>query len=228
MNFINDTKLHEMTCIKSDGIYRHYRFKKPRSSAYYFDIITFPGYLTMTGDMGTWVFSRVRDMLHFFNKDYIDHSYWAEKLQLGSCRSEIKAIYSEVDVSKTLKSLNEELQQWKSDISEWEDDDKKLYAIKESYKEFSKRIGELKSLIDEYSSCGSVTETTYSFAVERSGLMDKSLIGIESPWDWEALYPSKKPTHGFSWACEAIQYASQRILNKELAESAMDKFLAFK
>ncbi len=224
--FHEDTKMHEMACIKSDGLYRHYHFSNPKNSAYWFDIVTTPYYLYMTGDMGTWVFSRIKDMLHFFNKDSLGLGYLAEKLQIGSSRSEATAIYKEVDVKRTLEYLNNELQQWKNDILDEEEDREKLADLKEAYKDFSRRIGELKSLINDYCISGSISEQSYSFAIENSSFTDPSIGGIESPWDWESLYPVTKQTSGFVWACEAIQYASKQILIKELASNAMDKFLA--
>lgn len=57
---------------------------------------------------------------------------------------------------------------------------------------------------------------------------DDSWPGHSSPWDWENLSPHFKPTHHYAWACEAIQYACQRIANKELAEAAVDKLILFK
>ena len=50
--FAKDTATHAMTILRDDGLYRHLRFKRPNTSSYYFDIITWPGYLAITGDMG--------------------------------------------------------------------------------------------------------------------------------------------------------------------------------
>jgi hypothetical protein len=49
----------------------------------WFEIITWPGTLTIGGDMGTWVFSRIEDMFRFFRREdlSINPSYWAEKLE---------------------------------------------------------------------------------------------------------------------------------------------------
>ncbi|MFY3739344.1 hypothetical protein ACOS9E_25265, partial [Escherichia coli] len=51
--FLLDTAFHRLEIIRDDGFYRHLRMKQPGTSCYYFDIITWPGYLTVTGDMGT-------------------------------------------------------------------------------------------------------------------------------------------------------------------------------
>ncbi|MPS48507.1 hypothetical protein [Methylobacillus sp.] len=76
------------------GLHRHLRFKTPGASSYYYDIVTWPGFLAVTGDMGTYVFSRLTDMFEFFMTqidryperkqdplDTINPSYWQQKLE---------------------------------------------------------------------------------------------------------------------------------------------------
>lgn len=90
--FLKEVQDHKMTVIKDDGVHRHIRFAKPGTSCMHFDLTTWPGYLCYSGDMGTYVFSRLRDMFEFFRTDReyaqrrgmklaINRSYWAEKLQ---------------------------------------------------------------------------------------------------------------------------------------------------
>jgi hypothetical protein len=80
--FSGDTADHEMSILHDDGLYRHLRFQKPGTSAYYFDLVTWPGYLAIVGDAGDYTFARVRDMFEFFegDDDRINPRYWAEKL----------------------------------------------------------------------------------------------------------------------------------------------------
>ncbi|GAB3283047.1 hypothetical protein GCM10027347_59740 [Larkinella harenae] len=86
--FLRDVAGHQMTILRDDGLYRHIRFKQPDDSFYFFELITWPGHLTITGDCGTWVFSRVEDMFRFFRKGEkygpddlpINPEYWSEKL----------------------------------------------------------------------------------------------------------------------------------------------------
>lgn len=81
-----------MNVLHSEGIYRHIKFKQPGNSNLWFDLVTWPGCLTIQGDMGTWTFSRVEDMFTFFREDAgkplsdrsINPSYWSEKLQHGT------------------------------------------------------------------------------------------------------------------------------------------------
>lgn len=83
--FLRDVAQHEMIVIRDDGVNRHIRFKEPGTINQFFDLITWPGHLCYTGDMGTYVFQRTNDMFGFFRKggrlDCIDHHYWAEKIQ---------------------------------------------------------------------------------------------------------------------------------------------------
>lgn len=83
-NFTKDTATHALTIIRDDGIYRHLRFKRPDSGVFHFDVITWPGHLAVTGDMGASVFSRLDDMFQFFRDDDgelgINPGYWSEKL----------------------------------------------------------------------------------------------------------------------------------------------------
>jgi hypothetical protein len=71
---------------KDGSLFRHIRFKKPGSMSMHFDLITWPGHLCYTGDMGTYVFRRLDDMLEFFRSGrkegplHIDLGYWSEKL----------------------------------------------------------------------------------------------------------------------------------------------------
>src|ERR1035438_10338294 len=65
-SFLADVAEHAMAVMQDNGVYRHLRFRKPGSSNMWFDLITWPGSLVISGDMGTWAFSRVEDMFAFF------------------------------------------------------------------------------------------------------------------------------------------------------------------
>lgn len=87
-SFLKAVAKHTMTVLMDQGsAYRHVRFSQAGSSNMYFDLITVPGKLIYTGDMGTFVFQRLHDMFEFFRTDrkdktalYINKGYWAEKL----------------------------------------------------------------------------------------------------------------------------------------------------
>jgi hypothetical protein len=78
--FLADVKDHEMTVVLNQGVHRHLRFRAPKNSFYWFDILTSPGVLTINGDMGSFTFSRLNDMFEFFHGPNINPQYWHEKL----------------------------------------------------------------------------------------------------------------------------------------------------
>ncbi|MEM7165993.1 MAG: hypothetical protein AAF581_11035 [Planctomycetota bacterium] len=88
--FLADVEGHEMEVVhEHDNVYRHVRFQKPDQSAFWFSLITWPGHLCIAGDMGTYVFARLRDMFEFFRTDdyegresglFINPDYWGSKL----------------------------------------------------------------------------------------------------------------------------------------------------
>lgn len=97
--FSADTDKHELTVLREDGLYRHLRARNPEHGAYWFDIITWPGCLTIRGDLGNaYTFARLPDMFEFFRGKQINPHYWAEKLDGG--RDSVQ-VYSE-DVVRQL------------------------------------------------------------------------------------------------------------------------------
>ncbi|URN11302.1 hypothetical protein LUW77_03145 [Streptomyces radiopugnans] len=87
-----------MTVLHNDGLYRHLRFMSPRTSEFRFELVTWPGSLTIRGDYGDpHTFSRLDDMFQFFRADRrrgINPHYWAEKLGRDGGRRSVKS-YSE-------------------------------------------------------------------------------------------------------------------------------------
>jgi len=79
--FEENTKDHVMTIIRDDELHRHIRFRKPGTVIYRYDLITWPGYLCICGDVGAYIFARVEDMFRFFRNQKINPSYWGEKLK---------------------------------------------------------------------------------------------------------------------------------------------------
>lgn len=113
--FQRDVTSHSMEVLHDDGDYRHLKFTNNGSQCYRFDLITWPGYLTITGDMGTYTFSRVRDMFTFFRADQwetgINPGYWAEKLQAGPAYAQ-RSVYMEWDQDAFKKRVCEEYRDW--------------------------------------------------------------------------------------------------------------------
>jgi hypothetical protein len=89
--FARETADHRMTVLHDDGLYRHLRFRSPKNSFYWFDLITVPGSLIFRGDGQSFVFARLDDMFEFFRGPVgrINPHYWAEKLTSHQ-RDEVK------------------------------------------------------------------------------------------------------------------------------------------
>lgn len=85
--FVNDIKGFELTTHLDQGVHRHLSFRRPigQGSAYWFDLITWPGALTFRGDMGCWTWARLHDMFEFF-RDPVNLSYWTEKVIAGEAK----------------------------------------------------------------------------------------------------------------------------------------------
>lgn len=107
--FLADITGHTMTVAHDDGLYRHLRFRSPGPHGWlcWFDLITWPGNLTIRGDMGTYAFARTDDMLAFFRGQYINPSYWSEKVT-ASDRDGIKAYDQDVARAEVMRSLYED------------------------------------------------------------------------------------------------------------------------
>jgi hypothetical protein len=85
-NFYKDVENHKMTVVADSGVNRHILFKQENTSNYHFSLTTWSGYLCISGDMGTYVFSRLPDMFQFFRTENggVNLSYWGEKCVAAS------------------------------------------------------------------------------------------------------------------------------------------------
>lgn len=133
--FINDVKNHKLTIVKDDGVYRHIIMQEPGTSNLMYEIITYPGGLTYTGDMGTFVFSRVEDMFRFFRRDdlSINYGYWSEKCLSGKTYE-----YSDDEVVEYVKEEFKEYKEraWENEAFDEEED-------KEEIEEFNTKMEEI-------------------------------------------------------------------------------------
>lgn len=211
--FICDISSHQLTVIRDDGIYRHLRFERQKTNAYYFDIITWPGYLAVTGDMGTWAFSRIADMFDFFTAAHsgkqesfqINPGYWSEKFESGAgCRRTESPCY-EFDETALAKILDEWHAEWLlgagEDADEFERDD------------VAEKIADLKR--ERFSN-----ESQAYTAVDDADLPD-----FDMQYAFEGRSMQQYSYH-YLWICYAIVWGIERYRNKKLALNAMDKFFA--
>ena len=100
--FLRTVQKHEMQILVDHGVRRHLRFQIPENTNRWFELVTWADHLCISGDMGTFVFSRIEDMFKFFatapmqNAEYpINPSYWKEKLLAQDTRSGGAQVFSE-------------------------------------------------------------------------------------------------------------------------------------
>ncbi|HCG2926649.1 TPA: hypothetical protein NJV01_003354 [Escherichia coli] len=205
--FLRDTAHHNVIIERDEGVYRHLIFKAPGTNSYRFDIITWPGYLTVTGDMGTWTFSRERDMItHFFpagTAGGINPGYWSEKIEAGT-HGWREAICYDFDDEAFEKSLKEWLGAWREDRDE--DDIEKAEEVIQSL------INE--GFSDARSACYAVYNANWPMGVDSFEIAES--IG----------YSLMKYSLHFLWICYAVVWGIERYLSTKLVNKSMSTFLA--
>jgi hypothetical protein len=99
--FLKNVATHKLTVLLDNEAYRHIRLQSPETRNCYFDIVTWPGSLVISGDMGTYAFERLYDMFEFFRPTEHDKGinphYWSEKCIAldNSCRRGALEAYSQ-------------------------------------------------------------------------------------------------------------------------------------
>lgn len=183
--FLNDVKDHKISIVKDDGVHRFIRFKRPNTISYWFDITTWPGFLCISGDMGTYVFSRLNDMFEFFRADPkhfqskgeslgINPGYWGEKLrsidhnngfkEFDSAEFESRVkdhfkTYMAPDISDDLKS--ELWQEIKENVLFYSDEECRAYSAINDFR-FTSDDGEEFEFVDFFDS-GSTEIYTFHY-----------------------------------------------------------------
>ena len=119
---IRNLATHKMTVAQDDGLRRHLKFRREDGRfTYYFELVTWPDYLCITGDMGCYVFSRIEDMFEFFCEpgmsDGINPHYWAEKLK-SDCKRDG---WSEFDSDGFEQTIKEIFEKWEFESEEEKD-----------------------------------------------------------------------------------------------------------
>lgn len=109
--FLKQVQNHKMTVLLDSGTHRHLLFSQG-GSYQRFNVITYPGALVISGDMGCFVFQRTEDMFDFFRdngrwKNIINAGYWAEKVVAGN--------FFDWDQDEFDESIKETLQEWVED-----------------------------------------------------------------------------------------------------------------
>jgi hypothetical protein len=185
--FQRDTRNHRLHIIHEggpDNLVRYLRADRDGSSIYHFNIVTWPGYLSITGDMGSFTFARTRDMFEFFGEGRINPGYWSEKLQQPG---NADAVALKFDSEACTQALRDDLRGWLPCASN-EQRKKIIPVARELFERQFDSMEEALIGIDE--------ETRY--------------CGGEHPWTdfWEHRCTSYR--YDFLWCCHAITWAAKR------------------
>lgn len=203
--FLNDVRDHVMEVHRDDGLYRHIRFRKPGTMCMHFDLLTWPGYLCYTGDMGTYVFRRLEDMLQFFRPyrgskhepmDSIDFGYWAEKLE-GSDKGDG---HREFDSDRFEREITEQRRRLLVRYTKrWSTDDRQdLWDALQEVKDAA-NDGEHRAF-----------QAVWDFSFQHRG--ERVELSTDD-------FPNcKRMTHRFEWCCYALRWAVLRYDEAKAAQ----------
>lgn len=186
--FVREIGHHTMQIIHDDGgVNRHIRFRRPDSMLMHFDLITWPGHLCYTGDMGTYVFKRLEDMFEFFRlapgkaPHRMDLRYWAEKLVAVDAQDLAK----EWSAQTFCDEVRDHFEQFTSDPEDWPPHRKEAL-----WRQIDDQVCYAARTFDEHRAF----ESLQMFNVDGFRFED---------WDRDC----KNWTHRFLWCCNALEWA---------------------
>jgi len=196
-SFLKDVANHSLEILKDDGVYRHLRLSNHGSWDMRFDIVTWPGYLAYSGDMGCFVFSRLDDMFEFFRTDRRDKdhlginlSYWGEKLEAVE-RSGDSGVYKEFSEEKLKERIEETLDQWKEDYELDQDEMEEL--------RFNVDVDILDNL-DQGPGVAFDHLNRFSYPV------GGHIFEFTDSWEWNY----REYTYRYIWCCYALAWAIKK------------------
>ena len=196
--FARDIATHQMEVRHEDGVYRHVVFKRPGTICMSFSLVTFPGRLVYTGDMGTFVFERTHDMFEFFGhggfKREPNFGYWHEKL-------------TAVDQSG---SMENDVDKFRENLEEYETDDL-TDDQREAVKEF------IESVVCTFEEEGPKVayKEVYEFSLDH-GPKNRLQFFQDFFERSDMVY-----TLRYEWACHAIQWGiAQYVAAKSVPSAA--------
>ncbi|WP_394065283.1 hypothetical protein [Alcaligenes sp. WGS1538] len=218
--FLKDVESHVREIIMEDGLYRHIRFRRPGTMCMHFDLITWPGYLCYTVDMGTYVFWRLENMFEFFRTDreyaqrhgkqlVINKGYWAQKLQAVDGNSH-RASVTEFDQDRFKEVINEYRKNWIKAAKE----DGSLNAVerRELWEEVEDRV---LRCVDDGGERAQIAAYDFSW--------NPGLPGSGRPrWQFDDLFEHSfaKFTGRFMWCCYALAWGIQKYDEHKEAANA--------
>ncbi len=231
--FAKDTAHHEMTVLHEDGLYRHLRFKRPDRSEYWFELVTWPGALAISGDMGGYTFRRIEDMFAFFRQprsDVINPHYWSEKLDGG--RDSAKAYDEDLFKRRVAEELAEAEDDCPGVTAAWNE---KVDGIVPDY--YTATEEEARRALDDFTfnllfkascTCGDSHEGPeedraftwkilhHSGPGHTASIRQVDGFRFYDTWDWDL----RDYTYQFLWCCHAIVWGIAQYDRRAVAAVA--------
>jgi hypothetical protein len=213
--FLKDVAHHEMKVLMDNGLYRHLRFQAKGKYSWnqWFDIVTWPGRLVYTGDMGTYVFARLEDMFEFFRTHpseskglYINTGYWGEKLQAVD-RCGRACDFMEFSPERLKNRVEDAIKEWVEEFPlEFESSPEEESAAKAKFeKELREAIKEdIYSYLDDGEHEAQRALNDFSFEPEVGRFVSKPRpYRFSDTWEWDM----QEYTGRFVWCCYALAWS---------------------
>jgi hypothetical protein len=216
LEFLEHVKNHELAVLfeSPDGDYRHIRLRQPSSGNQYFDLITWPGHLCYTGDMGTYVFTRLRDMFEFFRDKgegelKINPGYWDEKVLGDSRYGKGCEEWSDEKFKKVVTDRWEEhFGETKPEEPDPDDSDEgDLEAYHQELKEWARQKQWAMDEIEEEIFCCDDLEHE---GFRAANAFDSQGLTFDDLWDNNFM----EYTYHYIWACYAIVWGIRQWDNR--------------
>lgn len=210
--FLESVANHQLTVEMDNGTHRCLLLKRPNSTDCHFRITTWPGHLCISGDMGTFVFSRVQDMFEFFRDSElrINTGYWAEKLQAANVRG-----YEEHCAESAKVDILDAFEQWKTGYLDDHPAPECIDAQSWVKEERQRLESEVLAYVDyQHELIAAINNWTVE--QDESAGAD----GLEFIDFWEHFGSWYRPTYHYVWCCYAVVWAIQQYDAAKASEVA--------
>lgn len=180
---------HVVTQNVGQGLYRHWRCARPGTGMYAFNVITEPGRVIVTGDIGELILCRELDMIEWFRRCHNDLDYVAGKAQGVKVRewsADVAKEWAESRIREYRADLKLDEEEAASDGVEFPEKDRKRYLDRiEKHQELLDALDDGKHFFDD--------------ALFHSGLCDGDYPRLETF------------TPGFLWCFETLKWLVVRL-----------------
>ena len=185
-SFLECVSEHEMTVLLDSGEHRHLRFKAPHTSNQYFDVITAPNRVIVTGDMGDFIWKS--DLLNFSPK----HLLAGKSKEFSS-----EAVRNEI---------TERIEGFCADISDWYEGDE----VTEEYSSLEEFEAAFREEVTGYFDSADLDEYRCVSAIEE--FSSSAIPNCELFEDFWCDFNADVPTYHYQWCVYAVYFAASHVL----------------